>query len=124
MRIYVIPDENETKFQSFKRKAKEKFDNGIDAIKQHNAIKQHKEEIIEIAPLALGALAVTAKVITKSVHLKQERDLKDRFVWDNRLGHYWKTRRKLSNSEWLEVERRKKLGEDIGTILRSMKLLR
>lgn len=24
MRIYVIPDENETKFQSFKRKAKEK----------------------------------------------------------------------------------------------------
>lgn len=118
MRIYVIPDSSETKFQSFKRKAKEKFDNGIDAI------KQHKEEIIEIAPLALGALAVTAKVITKSVHLKQERDLKDRFVWDNHLGHYWKTKRKLSNNEWLEVERRKKLGEDIGTILRSMKLLR
>ena len=85
---------------------------------------ENKETIMTLAPVVIGGITVLARVITKQQKIHQEQVLKDRYVWDPKLGHYWLTNRKLSNAEWTEVERRKNAGESMGNILASMKVLK
>lgn len=64
-----------------------------------------------------------SKELYKRNQIKQERTLKDNYIYDRSMGHYWKCRRKPSTNEYLEIERRKNAGESLGSILTSMKLL-
>ena len=85
---------------------------------------ENKDVILTLAPVVVGGVTVMAKVVRKQQAIYQEKKLKDRYVWDAKLGHYWLTNRKLNNAEWTEIERRKNEGESLGEILASMKVLK
>ena len=93
-----------------------------------NWIYDHKNEIVLAA--GAGATVITAAsglvraVNNSSIGVRRQKNAKDLTVYDRSAGHYWTLRRKLSNSEWAEVEQRKRNGERIGDILESMKALK
>lgn len=114
MKVYVMPDPNETKVQKVKRKAKEAVKNAGEWI------VENRETIVRLAPIVVGgltAVAGVAKVVGKRVNLHKQEQLKDLYCYDRSLGHYWKLRRELSNKEWLEIDTRKKKGERLADIL-------
>lgn len=84
----------------------------------------NKQEIITLTPVIIGGLTAVTKVVGKNVNLKREKDNKELYCYDNRLGHYWRLRRELSNSEWLEIDRRKNKGEHLSDILSDLKVLK
>ena len=92
--------------------------------KAKRVLVDNKEMILTLAPVVVGGVTVLAKVITRQQKIHQEMTLKERYVWDAKLGHYWLVNRKLSNTEWTEIERRKNAGESLGNILASMKVLK
>lgn len=49
---------------------------------------------------------------------------KDLRCWDASLGHYWNLRRKLTNDDWLVINKRKRRGESLGEILRALNALK
>lgn len=117
MKIYVVP-ENDT----FKAKATAWAKNRLTDLQ--DIWNQNKKEIVIIAPIALAAITKITKSVNKTVNLRQEEFLKDRRIYDPKLGHYWELNRKLSNNEYLEIEYRKSNGETVGNILRSMGVLK
>lgn len=56
-------------------------------------------------------------------NIEAEKEVKELYVYDNRLGHYWKVKRPLTNRQWRLIEARKNLGEPLGEILEDLKLL-
>ena len=64
------------------------------------------------------------KVVGRHVQQNKEKDLKDLYCYDRSLGHYWKLRRELTNSEWVEIDRRKSNGERLADILEELKVLK
>lgn len=58
------------------------------------------------------------------IKLNKEKDLKDLYCYDRSLGHYWKLRRELTNTEWVEIDKRKNNGERLSDILSEMKVLK
>lgn len=86
--------------------------------------QENKREICILAPFIAGGVGALAKGASRSKKVREEKDIRDRYCWDPSTGHWWETRRKLSNAEWREVESRKRNGEKVGDILASMKLLK
>lgn len=117
LKVYVVPDPNETKFQRFKREAKAK------AQELWQWVKNHKEEILLVTPLVIGGTTTIIKVVGKHVNLRKQEAIKDLYCYDRSLGHYWKLSRELTNSEWIEIERRRKAGERLADILANLKVL-
>lgn len=121
MKIYVVPDPNETKFERFRREAKAKL---------HNAgewLVENKELVILLVPVAVGGLRLAnngVKAISKRVNLSKQEDIKNLYCYDRSLGHYWALRRELTNKEWLEIDLRKKNGERLSDILDELKVLK
>ena len=91
-------------------------------------IRENMGAIVLVA--GAGATVVSAAsglmraVNNSSVGMKRQKDMKELSVYDRSAGHYWALRRKLSNSEWTEVELRRKNGERLGDILEGMKVLK
>ena len=56
--------------------------------------------------------------------LKKKTNLKVLYFCDRTLGHYWKLRRELTNSEWVEIDQRKQNGERLADILDELKVLK
>lgn len=90
-----------------------------------------KEWVKNNPQFALAALTSITSVggylgknILKRSNLRKAEKVKQEYVYDPSLGHYWELKRKLSNSEWRKVEARKKSGEKMGEILDSMKVLK
>lgn len=80
-----------------------------------------------IAPAASVGLTVTpfiVRFVTKRTNLAKEQNLKDKYIYDRSHGHYWELRRKLSNRELTEIDRRKDKGESLVDILESMRVLK
>lgn len=84
---------------------------------------ENKTTIISVVPIVTGLLGLGIKTFGKRWNLRLEKYNKERFVYDTSLGHYWKLNRKLRNSEWLEIERRRAKGERLADILASMRVL-
>ena len=61
-----------------------------------------------------------AKVTNK---LQLEKSLKELYVYDRSMGHYWKLREPLSNNEWAIINNRVKSGERLADILLNMGVL-
>lgn len=85
--------------------------------------KAHPYEAASIGVAGLGAVVEIVRRIDRKAKIRKEEDLKDRYVYDRSLGSYWHLRRKPTQKERLEIERRKNNGEKYGAILTSMKLL-
>ena len=89
-------------------------------------ISTHREETLAIAAATTAVAGLGTKVVkghNKKKALQEEKDLKELYVYDRRLGHYWKVRRKLSNEEWVVIDRRQRDGERLADILTDLRLL-
>ncbi len=84
----------------------------------------NKETIMVCAPVILGAAAKGVNALNRGIKVKQERDLKELYCYDPSLGHYWKLRRKLNNSDWVKIDSRRRNGERMADILSDLKVLK
>ena len=91
--------------------------------KVESFVINNKETIIGLAPVILTVGGFVVKNATKAHNMKKQENLKNLYCYDRSLGHYWKLRRELNNSEWVEIDRRKRAGEKLGDILESLKVL-
>lgn len=113
-----VLDMRKIKFEEFKKKATSKL------IQVKDFTIDHWQEILLIGLPAMKLTTSAVKAIGKRVNLKKEQDLKENYCYDRSLGHYWELRRKLSNDEWLEIERRKRQGESLADILWDLRVLK
>lgn len=88
-----------------------------------NFAEENKEFLVFAMPIAIGGFKLITKVWKSAAGNKAEKDHKELYVWDNRVGQYWRIRRPLRVSEQLELERRRNDGEPMGEILASMRVL-
>ena len=75
-------------------------------------------------PVAISGLTIFTKVVGKRINLGKAERVKNLYCYDRSLGHYWRLKRKLSNREWLEIDKRKAKGERLADILAEMKVLK
>lgn len=113
-------------FDDFKREAKirelkAKAKAGYDKAKQ--VVTEHPAESLALATTAIGTVIGLVRRADRKADLKKAEQLKERYIYDRSIGGYWKTRRKLSTNDMLEIERQKKLGRGLGEILRDMRLV-
>lgn len=87
-------------------------------------LNDNKELILICGPGAFAATKAITKSMARRANLKKEQDLKELYCYDRSLGHYWKLRRELTNSEWVEIDKRKKNGERLSDILDELKVLK
>lgn len=120
-------DENKTvDINEFKREAKiRKIKAKFEEIKNKavDFVTDHPTEALALATTLIGSAVGLARRADRKKDLREQQRLREEYIYDRSLGSYWKTRRKLSNSEKLEIERRRRQGESLGEILRSMRLL-
>lgn len=102
-----VVDENLSWFQKFKK-----------------GCKDHKAELLVLLPVAIPSVIDLVKIATKKNNLKEEKHLKENYIYDRYNGHYYETKRKVKSSEWLRIDHRKEEGELVGDILQDMKLLK
>lgn len=81
--------------------------------------------------IALGGLAAGMGLVTTGIKVggrayRQHLEHKDKDLrcYDASLGRYWELKRKLSNHDWLEIDRRKARGERLGDILDDLRALK
>lgn len=119
---YVEVDEHG---QVKKKTWREKLSDGL-----HNTadwIRDNQELTVVLAPIMLAGLSYTGRIvhdISKIIISSNERKVTDRRCYDPCEGHYWTLKRKLSNKDWLEIQRRESYGERLGDILADMKVLK
>ena len=116
-KAYVVPKDD-----SKKEKAKAWVKNRFIDIRCF--WEENKEEIVALTPVVIGGVTVLVKVFAKRNSLNAEKRLKERFIWDPKLGHYWEIRKKLTAEQSLEIERRRATGENMGQILMTMGVLK
>lgn len=113
--------EKRIKKEQFKRRIKEKIDNGF------RWVNDNKELLIVIIPAAVaitkGGFKV-AKSISRNIALSQEKKMKDRFIYDRSLGRYVELRRPLKNRDMQIILERKDRGEKLSTILLDLDLIK
>lgn len=110
----------------FKREAKiRKLKAKVEEIKNKavDFVTDHPTEALALATTLIGSAVGLARRADRKKDIREQQRLREEYIYDRSLGSYWKTRRKLSNSEKLEIERRRRQGESLGEILRSMRLL-
>lgn len=105
-------------YGSWKSKAKRRFEDVKDYC------SEHKEVVIALAPCVIGGAVEMVKVIARKGNINEEKRLKDNYIYDRSAGHYYELRRKPKNSEWVQIDHRKQLGESLGDILNDMRLLK
>lgn len=84
----------------------------------------NKEILVIAVPGAIGLVTTAVKAVGKSINTQKEERVKNEYCYDRSLGHYWELRRKLTNQEWVEIDKRKKNGERLADILDSLKVLK
>lgn len=84
---------------------------------------ENKELVILVAPTVIGGVTKLTKMEHKHYTLNKAEELKELYCYDRSLGHYWQLKRKLTNKEWVTVDRRKQNGERLADILESLKVL-
>ncbi len=108
-----------------KRERKERVTNGVNKIA--NWCDKNKETLAIALPVLGAGITGTTKIvksISRNAALKQEKKLKERFVYDRSLGKYLELKKPLNNHQLKTILERKDNGEKLSTILQSMKLLK
>lgn len=114
-------DINDFKREARIRKFKAKIEETADKVK--DLVAEHPAESMALVTAAFGSLIGLARRYDRKKDLREQQRLRDEYIYDRSLGSYWRTRRKMTNGEKLEVERRRRQGESLGEILRDMRLL-
>ena len=105
-----------------KRRRKERFKNSVESIV--NWTKDNMDLVMFFGPAILGGVVWTATAAHKHIKLNKEKNLKELYCYDRSLGHYWKLKRELTNSEWVLIDKRKMNGERLADILSELKVLK
>lgn len=84
----------------------------------------HSKEIIVLVPVLTATAEKMIRGIRRSRNLKEEKYLKENYIYDRSRGCYIELRRKLTNRELLELDRRKRNGESLIEILSSMRVMK
>lgn len=92
--------------------------------KVKNWCKGHTGEIMVFGPLVISGMFGLTKGIIKHANLRKTENMKNLFCYDTSLGRYWELRRKLTNKDWLAIERRRANGEKLGEILEDLRVLK
>lgn len=85
---------------------------------------RNRDMLVAVVPVAVGGITTVTKVVSKRRSQRKEAELRNLYCYDRSLGHYWRLRRNLSNTEWLEIDRRKSNGERLADILSELKVLK
>lgn len=104
-------EERRKKIEAIKQKAKDFWDT-------------NKVYIAVAAPVVGKVALETVKLVKRHHAARIELRNKDLRLYDTSLGHYWELRRKLNNSDWVTINRRRNLGESLGDILEEMRVLK
>jgi len=86
--------------------------------------KRHKETLVVLIPVVVSGTVELVKVVAKSKNQKEERVLKENFIYDRQHGHYYELKRAPKSSEWRMIDMRKGEGESLGDILADMRILK
>lgn len=97
---------------------KTKLDNSVEWC------KNHKSEILRILPVLINGTIEIIKVLVKKDNLREERRLKDNYIYDRNMGHYYELKHKPTSSEWIQIDQRKDEGEPLRCILQDMNVLK
>lgn len=114
----AVEFERELKKAHFKRKVADK------AAKVANWVSNNKELVIVALPFVVKGTASVCKFAGKNINLHKQERIKNLYCYDPSLGHYWHLKRDLTNSEWVQVDRRKQNGERLADILSDMRVLK
>lgn len=91
-------------------------------------IIRNQDWLVIAAPSVLGAGTAIVKFIAKSMNnhakVKKIKDTKNLYCYDRSLGHYWKLKRELTNTDWVAIDRRKQHGERLSDILKDLNVLK
>lgn len=85
--------------------------------------KDHPKEAATIVVGSLAAFGQITKGIGRIAESHEERIRREKSIYDHKKGHYYELRRKPSNKEWSEIDRRHEEGETYSSILVSMRLI-
>lgn len=70
----------------------------------------------------IGATTISKEI--RKVHERSDMKRNERRIYDRSEGHYWECNRKLKNSDYIEInQRRKYFNESYAEILKDMKLI-
>ena len=105
---------------------KEELKNGFSKVKNDtkNWYYKNRSWIAPAVSISLTVMPFIFRFAAKQTNLAKEQKLKDKYIYDRSHGHYWELRRKLSNRELTEIDRRKDKGESLVDILESMRVLK
>ena len=118
-------DINEFKKEEKRRERKERFNEKLNITA--NWIRNNKEILAIVIPVVGVSIKGTAKIIkgiSKNVALSQEKQLKEKFIYDRSLGKYLELKKPLTNAQMTSILERKDNGEKLGGILQNMNLLK
>lgn len=108
---------NENWFEDIKWKLKVKYESARDWC------IRNKQMVVTAAPLVFGGILEIIRIAGRKANIDDEKELKNLYIYDRSMGHYWRLRRELTNGEYLEIEKRRSEGESMGEILESMRVL-
>lgn len=120
--IEIEPNKVEDRKPTFKEKMKEKRE-AFSVWLHDDANRDLLKVVIPAGVSLIGAGVKIALGIRKKDAQERDRDLKELYVYDRVLGHYWKLDHKLSSKEWRNINQRKAEGERLGDILWDMDVL-
>lgn len=106
--------ERERKINECKTEIKRKVSNAC------QWINNNKETLSVVVPV----VCLVMKNGTTLIKLKQERDLKEKTIYDRSLGKYLKLKRPLKNADMKAILARRDNGEKLSNILMDMNLLK
>ena len=109
---------------TFDKKAIRKAKRRMKIKKAKDWARNNKELSVASAPIAFSAAKSVCKFAARNATLSREKTMKDCYCYDRSLGHYWALKRKLTNKEWLEIDKRKKNGERLADILEEFRVLK
>lgn len=88
--------------------------------------RDHGTEVVSVITVSTVAVKGARSIINSFRPTKYEKERKriDHTFYDPSRGTHYDLKRKMTNKENLELSERKANGEDVGKILKSMKLLK
>ena len=101
-----------------------KYDCKLNFVKFSDWCHDHKEVLVVIVPVLVSGSIELVKIAAKSKNVGEEKRLKDNYIYDRSLGHYYELSRKPTASEWRMIDHRKQNGELLGDVLNDMRILK
>lgn len=87
--------------------------------------ERNKEILIVAVPIVVSGTIEMTKVVMKYQATHEEKELKERYIYDRSAGHYYETRRQPKSNEWREIDyRHNVLHQPLGEVLADMRLLK